>query len=67
MAGLDIATIKELLGHKTLAMTLSYAHHAPAHKARAVEILDKNLGQSSTMQKSYNFMKKGATACAVTP
>ena len=40
MAGVDITTIKDLLGHKTLTMTLRYAHLAPSHKARAVEVLD---------------------------
>jgi len=58
MAGVDITTVKELLGHKTLTMTLRYAHLAPAHKARAVEILDKNLGLKPTIQKLYNFKKK---------
>jgi len=60
MAGVDITTVKELLGHKTLTMTLRYAHLAPAHKLRAVEILDKNLGLSPTIQKLYNFNKKRA-------
>jgi len=60
MAGVDITTVKELLGHKTLTMTLRYAHLAPAHKARAVEILDKNLGLKPTIQKLYNFKKKGS-------
>ena len=32
MAGIDLTTIKELLGHKTLTMTLRYAHPAPSHK-----------------------------------
>ena len=41
MAGWDITTVKELLGHKTLTMTLRYAHLAPSHKVRAVEVLDK--------------------------
>lgn len=41
MAGVDITTVKELLGHKTLTMTLRYAHLAPAHKVKAVEMLDK--------------------------
>ena len=41
MAGADLTTVKELLGHKTLAMTLRYSHLAPAHKMRAVDLLDE--------------------------
>lgn len=48
MAGIDITTVKELLGHKTLAMTLRYAHLAPSHKVKALEILDKTLNETST-------------------
>jgi integrase len=40
MKGVDITTVKELLGHKTLTMTLRYAHLAPSHKLKAVEMLD---------------------------
>jgi hypothetical protein len=43
MAGVDIMTVKELLGHKSLNMTLRYAHLAPAHKVKALEILDLQL------------------------
>jgi len=43
MAGVDITTVKELLGHKTLTMTLRYAHLAPAHKVDAVRKFDKYL------------------------
>jgi hypothetical protein len=39
MAGVDINTVRELLGHKSIAMTLRYAHLAPEHKAAAVETL----------------------------
>jgi integrase len=39
MAGVDINTVRELLGHKSIAMTLRYAHLAPQHKAAAVETL----------------------------
>lgn len=42
MAGADLATLKELLGHKDLTMTLRYAHLAPDHKKSAVNLLDKN-------------------------
>jgi integrase len=43
MAGVDIMTVKELLGHKSLTMTLRYAHLAPAHKVKALELLDLQL------------------------
>ena len=51
MAGIDLTTIKELLGHKTLAMTLRYAHLAPSHKQKAVEMLDNTLHAKPTKQK----------------
>jgi len=31
MAGVPLLTVSKLLGHKTLAMTLRYAHLAPGH------------------------------------
>ena len=40
MAGVDIMTVKELLGHKSLNITLRYAHLTPAHKVKALEMLD---------------------------
>ena len=55
MAGVDITTIKELLGHKNLTMTLRYAHLAPSHKVKAVDILDNTLTEKPTIQKLYNF------------
>jgi len=43
MAGVDITTLSKLLGHKSLKMTLRYAHLAPSHLVKAVNILDKFL------------------------
>jgi site-specific recombinase XerD len=36
MAGVDLNTISELLGHADIKMTLCYALLAPKHKAKAV-------------------------------
>ena len=37
MAGVDLYTVKELMGHSTIQMTERYAHLAPEHRASAVE------------------------------
>ncbi|MGH9771886.1 MAG: tyrosine-type recombinase/integrase [Candidatus Acidiferrales bacterium] len=39
MAGVDLRTVQELLGHKNIAMTVRYSHLAPAHTLAAVERL----------------------------
>jgi integrase len=39
--GVDLYKVKELLGHKTLAMTMRYAHHYPESLRASVELLDK--------------------------
>jgi integrase len=38
--GVDLYKVKELLGHKTIAMTVRYAHHYPESLRSSVEILD---------------------------
>jgi integrase len=44
MKGVDISTVRDLLGHADYQMTLRYAHLAPEHKAAAVaKLVDKVL------------------------
>jgi integrase len=39
MEGVDLMTIRELMGHKTMAMTLRYSHLSPGHRRTAIERL----------------------------
>ena len=39
MAGVDLKTVQELLGHQTYQMTLRYSHLSPDHRRAAVNIL----------------------------
>ena len=43
MAGVDLLTVKEFLGHKDLKMTLRYAHLAPDYKRSAITRLDTSM------------------------
>jgi integrase len=43
MAGANITSVKELMGHKTLVMTLRYAHLAPDFQRDAINRLDTSM------------------------
>jgi integrase len=36
MAGVDLPTLKELMGHESISTTMQYVHPTPEHKLRAV-------------------------------
>ena len=40
VAGVDLVTVKELLGHKSIKMTMRYAHPSTDHKRWAVEVVN---------------------------
>ena len=48
LAGVDVRTVQELAGHKTITMTMRYAHLAPEHKRRAVDVLDTEVTANLT-------------------
>lgn len=47
MAGVDLRTVQELMGHKTITMTLRYAHLSKAHQLEAVQRLDRATGTTT--------------------
>lgn len=63
MKGVDITTLKELLNHKTLTMTLRYAHLAPGHKLNAVELLD----ETTYLKPTAQFHQKGPNRKRLSP
>jgi integrase len=46
-SGVDLYVVKELLGHKTITMTMRYAHHYPESLRHGVDLLD-SFGQKNT-------------------
>jgi len=56
MSGIDLNTVRELMGHKSIEMTLRYSHLSPDHKRRAVEVLgqrmDSNMDSKAVKENS---------------
>jgi site-specific recombinase XerD len=48
MAGVDLRTVQELMGHKTITMTLRYAHLSPTHQREAVQRLTQKSTATTT-------------------
>jgi hypothetical protein len=43
MAGVDLRTVAQILGHRTLQMTMRYAHLAPGHLQDAAQMLGNHI------------------------
>jgi site-specific recombinase XerD len=52
MAGVDLRTVQELLGHKSIAMTVRYSHLSPTHTLAAVERLAGGISDGPTGTKT---------------
>jgi len=59
MAGNDLRTVQELMGHKKIEMTLRYSHLSPAHKMAAVQTLVKGENEGQTSTSTGTEQKKG--------
>ncbi|MBU0881350.1 MAG: site-specific integrase [Candidatus Omnitrophica bacterium] len=72
MAGVDIKTVQELLRHKSIEMTMRYAHLSPDHKKKAVDILGQRIStniaqtpiaeEAGTIEDLANSLKQAELA-----
>ncbi|MHB2015330.1 MAG: tyrosine-type recombinase/integrase [Candidatus Xenobia bacterium] len=54
MSGVDLYTVQQLMGHKTIAMTQRYAHLSPTHRLAAVNRL-VNAPEAESRSARTNF------------
>jgi integrase len=59
MGGIDLTTVRDLLGHSDIKMTLRYSHLAPSHKKTAVNVLDSIINLKPTAQLLHNLPLSG--------
>lgn len=66
MKGVDLVTVKEILGHQRIEMTLRYAHLSPFHKKSDIEILGMKIAEATatptaTVPNFNNLEKHGVS------
>ena len=57
MAGVDLRTVAELMGHSSIQMTMRYAHLAPLHNRAAVDRLVPAVKRSRRPKKDTGAAK----------
>jgi site-specific recombinase XerD len=62
MDGVDIRTVQELMGHKTITMTMKYSHLSPGHQMDAVQRLVKPQNAVQTDTTTDTEQKKAPTS-----
>lgn len=63
LGGVNIRTVQELAGHRTITMTMRYSHLAPEHKKRAVAVLEGDFEAEVTAKVTTgDFSACGKTA-----
>ncbi len=58
MAGVDLNTVRELLGHKSIEMTLRYSQLSPDHKKRAVDVLSRRISTNIAQTPAVDDIEK---------
>jgi integrase len=54
IGGIDLVTVKEILGHATIQMTMRYAHPTPENKRHAVEVLSMLFTQNKETDRAHS-------------
>ena len=62
MAGVELRTVQELMGHKSIVTTMRYAHLAPQHQAEAVERLVDSTGTSISTGAKVAVLSRDTSA-----
>jgi len=65
MAGVDLRTVAELLGHRTLQRVMRYCHLAPEHQASAVDRLVEAGNRRDTKSETKRSAAKAIKRMAV--
>jgi integrase len=58
MKGVDLMTVKELMGHKSIKMTERYSHLSHGHKSKAVEVLGEAIGAVQAPDENLQELEK---------